>query len=103
MERPLEWLPKTRGVARIIRGRWETKPWGEEEEVIKPVAMLPYCSTIVGRLEHLLCRINIKTVFCPLTKISQMMALVKNPLGLNVPGVDQIPCACGWCYISQMG
>lgn len=32
-------------------------------------------------------------------KIGQMKALVKVPLGLNVPGVYWISCACGQCYI----
>lgn len=31
------------------------------------------------------------------------MMPVKDPLGLDVPGVYKVPCRCGACYVGQTG
>lgn len=51
-------------------------------------------------------RAKIKTVFCPSplpVKVDQLMNQAKDPLGMKVPGLDHVPCACGQCYIRQTG
>lgn len=65
------------------------------------LAVLPYCSSISNR--GVLKRVNIKTAFHSLKKISQCMQLMKDSLGLRVPVVYKIPCVCGSSYIGQTG
>jgi hypothetical protein len=45
----------------------------------------------------------IKSVGLPHLKLSSLLHLVKDHLGLRTPGVYRIPCECGRVYIGQMG
>lgn len=63
--------------------------------------VIPYCGTITNRLSSLLLhQRKIKSISRPSVKIKQLMKPVKDTLGLNVPGVYKIPCACRF-YITQ--
>lgn len=75
---------------------------GEEEKVIKAVVMLPYCSTVAGHIERMLCGASIKTVFRPMSMISQVMT-GQGSTGSLYTGLFQIPCACWQCYTGQTG
>lgn len=44
-------------------------------------------------------RRNIRTISRPPLKIKHVRRLVKDLLGLNVPGIYKIPCSCGLSYI----
>lgn len=65
--------------------------------------MLPFCGSVTTHITRVLNHKNIRTVTCPAQKITDCMGSVKDPLGLHVPGVYQIPCACGKSYIGQTG
>ena len=51
----------------------------------------------------LLSKYDIKAVFHPPAKISQLLRPVKDDLGLRMPGIYKIPCECGKVYIGQTG
>ncbi|KDR11794.1 uncharacterized protein LOC110836755 [Zootermopsis nevadensis] len=56
-----------------------------------------------NRISRLLARHNIKSVGLPPKKIPSFLRLVKDDLGLKMPGVYSIPCECGKVYIGQTG
>lgn len=74
-----------------------------EDDMIKSVAVIPYCGTIMNRPSRLLYCTGIQTVSLPLVKIKQLLRSVQDHLGLNILGVYKISCACGLYYIGQMG
>lgn len=83
----------------IIRGRLKSCRNEERinrkgKEVIRRVAVFPYCSSVHNHVEQLFRRVAIKTLFCPTRKIGQMMQPVKDPLGLAFPAVYRILCSC---------
>jgi hypothetical protein len=49
----------------------------------------------------MLAKHNIKSVAMPPKKIHNYLPPVKDPLGLRIPGVYNIPCECGKVYIGQ--
>jgi hypothetical protein len=65
--------------------------------------MLPYQKAITNKISRLLAKYNIKTVHIPQKKNIHMFRLVKDELGLKVPGLYQIPCECGKAYVGQTG
>lgn len=87
-------------ICRVIN-RGQSKSVREEE--IKGVAVIPFCGSTSNRMTRILAHHNIKTVTRPFLKIKDLMRLVKDPLGLHVPGVYQIPCACGKVFVGQTG
>lgn len=72
-------------------------------EETREVAVIPYHSTVSAQIGGMLRRVNIRTVFCLLLKVYQLMNPVKCLLGLTVCGVYLISCTCGQCYIGQTG
>jgi hypothetical protein len=56
-----------------------------------------------NKISRLLARHNIKTVHIPKKKNIHMLRMVKDDLGLKVPGVYWIPCECRKVYMGQMG
>lgn len=62
-----------------------------EDEDIRGVAVIPFCSSVSNQVVRLPRRHNIKTVYA------------NNPLGPDVPGVYKIPCTCGSVYLGQAG
>lgn len=59
------------------------------------VAVVPFCGTITNWQMGLLRRKNIKAVARPPLKIKHLMCIMKDPLGLNAPGIYNTPCSCG--------
>ena len=62
------------------------------------VPLLPYIW-----LSRMLVKHNIKHVSLLPRKISSLLHLVKDHLGLRTTGVYSIPCQCGQVYIGQTG
>jgi hypothetical protein len=67
------------------------------------VAFLLFVGTIFNRISRLLARHNIKSFGSPYMKLSSLLHLVKDHLGLRTPGLYRIPCECGRIYIGQTG
>lgn len=61
-----------------------------------PSSVFNTCSDIITLKAH-------KNISCPQTKIRQMLRSVQDSLGLRVPGVYKLPCACEAYYIRQTG
>jgi hypothetical protein len=53
---------------------------------------------VSNKISRLLARHNIKTVHIPKKNI-HILRMVKDDLGLKVPGVYWIPCECGKVYV----
>jgi hypothetical protein len=64
-------------------------------------AFLPFVGTVFNRISRVLARHNIKSVGLPHMKLSSLLHLVKDHLGLRTSGVYRIPCECGRVYIKQ--
>jgi hypothetical protein len=67
------------------------KPKLNDEKPIS-IALIPYKKTIMNKICRLLAKYNIKIVHIPRMKNMHMLRLVKDDLGLKVPGVYRIPC-----------
>jgi hypothetical protein len=67
------------------------------------VAFLLFVGTVFNRISRVLARHNIKSVDLPRMKLSSLLRLVKDHLGLRTPGVYRILCECGRVYIGQTG
>jgi hypothetical protein len=65
------------------------------------IARLPYNKTYCNKISRVLQKFNIRTVHIPWKKTIQTLRSVKDELGLNVPGVYQIPCECDKVYMGQ--
>lgn len=63
----------------------------------------PCCGVVTNRITWVLQRKNIRTITRPIQRIRDLMGSVKDPVGLRVPGVHQVPCSCGTVYIRQTG
>ncbi|KAJ4443844.1 hypothetical protein ANN_05631 [Periplaneta americana] len=57
----------------------------------------------VHDLRDLDCKLNIKTIHKPQSKIRSHLRQVKDSQGLRTPGIYKIPCECGEVYIGQIG
>ena len=66
-------------------------------------AFSPYAGKVSSKIGRVLSKYDIKMVFQPPAKISQLLSPVKNDLGLRTPGIYKIPCDCGKVYIGQAG
>jgi hypothetical protein len=62
------------------------------------VAFLPYVGSIFNCISRVL-SLHIKSVSLPPRKISSFLWLVKDDMGLKMPGVYSIPCECNQVYI----
>jgi hypothetical protein len=67
------------------------------------IAFLPFVGIVFNRINRVLARHNIKSVGLPHMKLSILLRLVNNHLGLRTPGVYRIPRECGRFYIRQTG
>ena len=77
---------------------------GRIDMVDPPVstAFLPYIQGTTDRIGRILGKYNIKSIFKPLTKVSDLLPSIKDKLPpLTAPGVYSIPCACGSAYIGE--
>jgi hypothetical protein len=60
------------------------------------VATIPFTQDTFDRFGMLLARFNIRNVHIPVKKENMhLLRLVKDALGLNVPGKNSILCECG--------
>ena len=73
----------------------------EEKERPTATALLPYVSTVSGKISRILSRHNIRTIHLPPKKIRSSLFHPKDPAGLKVPGVYRIQCECGEVYIGE--
>jgi hypothetical protein len=64
------------------------------------VAFLPFAGTVFNRISRVLARSNTKSVGLPHMKLSSLLRLVKDHLGLRTPGVYRTPSECGRVYIA---
>lgn len=85
-----------------VRKKWVIRT-EEEDEPTRGVAAIPFYHTVTNRLARLLHRRQFRTVTYPYKKWRQYLQAVKDPLGLNVPAVYEVPCECGTKYIAQTG
>ncbi|CAK9820318.1 hypothetical protein ANTPLA_LOCUS10552 [Anthophora plagiata] len=68
------------------------------------MVFLPYIKGTTDRIAKILKQNNIKTIFTPHTKISQILTTPKDPYPrLASSGVYKIPCTCGKVYIGETG
>jgi hypothetical protein len=67
------------------------------------VAFLPFVGTICNHISRVLARHNIRSLGVPHMKLSSLLRLIKDHLGLRTPGVYRIPYECGRVYIGQTG
>jgi predicted GIY-YIG superfamily endonuclease/uncharacterized protein (UPF0335 family) len=74
-----------------------------EESLDKHYAVLPFLKGIHNKLNRIFRIYNIQCIFVPNKKISHMLRTPKDTLGLRMPGVYEIKCECGACYIGQTG
>lgn len=73
----------------------------DEEESTRGVVVVSFCGTVTNRLTRLLWRKNIRVIARSPLKIKQCMHILKDSLGLNAPGVYNIPYSWGHSYIEQ--
>jgi len=70
------------------------------QEPTRSTAFLPYVEDVTDRIERLLRRHNVKTVFKPTHQVSDLLRSVKDARDpLSTAGVYKIPCSCGSAYI----
>jgi hypothetical protein len=70
-------------------------------ELPTSVALLPFVSITFKHISWMLSRHSSKSVGLPPRKITSLLWPMKDDLGLNTPGVYNIPCKCGQVYIGQ--
>ncbi|XP_011859918.1 PREDICTED: uncharacterized protein LOC105557319 [Vollenhovia emeryi] len=74
-----------------------------EKEKIKAV-VLPYVRGTTDRISRILSKHNIKAIFKPCNKLSQMLPNPKDRRPpLTAPGVYKVPFSCGKVYIGETG
>ncbi|XP_011862457.1 PREDICTED: uncharacterized protein LOC105559054 [Vollenhovia emeryi] len=74
-----------------------------EKEKIKAV-VLPYVRGTTDRISRILSKHNIKAIFKPCNKLSEMLPNPKDRRPpLTAPGVYKVPCSCGKAYIGETG
>jgi hypothetical protein len=85
---------------RTLRPKIST-PREDADPVAK--AVLPYVSTVSGKISRILRRFNIATIHRPAIKLRQLLVHPKDPVGLKTPGIYSVPCECGKIYIGETG
>lgn len=60
--------------------------------------MIPFNNTVSTKIGKILGKVGIRMIYNPHPTPKDQV-----DCGLRVPGVYQIPCACGRCYIGQTG
>jgi hypothetical protein len=68
------------------------KPTLREDADPVAKAILPYVSTVSGKISRILSRHNIATIHRPTSKLRQLLVYPKDPVGLKIPGVYSVPC-----------
>lgn len=63
----------------------------KEGDIIKGVAIFPFCGSVTNRITHIAQSQNIKTVTISYKKIKDLLNSVEDPLGLRVAGFYEIP------------
>lgn len=88
-------------IHRTISRHYNPKAKGETKPSIS-TAFLPYIQGITDRIGKVLHKHNIKTIFRPHSKISDLLPSVKDKIApLLSQGVYRIPCSCGSVYIGE--
>ncbi len=62
---------------------------------------LPFVKGSTDKISRLFRKYNVKTVFSPAQKISDILPSTKDSLPLHVEGVYKTPCSCGKVYIGE--
>ncbi|XP_032686437.1 uncharacterized protein LOC116851269 [Odontomachus brunneus] len=76
----------------------------DEEREKKKTAVLPYLQGITEPISRILDKHDIKIIFKPHRKISQLLPNLKDHKSfLETSGVYKIPCSCGKVYIGETG
>ena len=92
-----------RDINKALRKINSNKSNDQPKKDYKGRAFIPYVGTVSSKIGRLLSKYDIKAVFRPPAKISQLLRPVKDDLGLRTPGIYKIPCECGKVYIGQTG
>lgn len=72
----------------------------EENNIRDKKAFLPYIPKVTDKIERLLRKVGIKTIFKPTRKIKDCLRSAKDKRDpLATPGIYRIPCTCGKVYI----
>lgn len=89
-----------------------------DQEKNKECLLIPFGGATFSRVERLVSKYNLYSVFHPLVKLTQLLCPMKDitlmsyerktlmshvSLGLHVPDISSIPCTCGRVYIGQTG
>jgi hypothetical protein len=75
----------------------------QPENKSNSAAFLPSFGAIFNSISRVLARHNIKSVGLPQMKLSSLLCLPKDHLGLSTAGVYRIHCECGCMYTGQTG
>lgn len=62
---------------------------------------MPYAGPLSAKISRILLKYDIKSIFCPPSKIGILLGSVKDDLGLRKPGIYIILCQCRMSYICQ--
>jgi len=62
---------------------------------------LPYVKGTTDKIERILRKHELKTVFKPMNKLQTLLRPVKDIIPLATPGVYEIPCSCGAVYVGE--
>jgi hypothetical protein len=79
------------------------RPHLDQPDEPNSVAFLPFVGTILNHISRVLAQNNIISVGLPHITLSSLLHLVKDDLGLSIPGIYRIPCECSRVYMGQMG
>lgn len=70
-------------------------------KVDRQPVFLPYIKGITDKIGTVLKNLSIKTVYTPLSKMSQRVRTAKDVIPFQTPGVYKVDCSCGSSYIGQ--
>jgi hypothetical protein len=88
---------------RQIHRALNRRPHVDQPDKPNSVTFLPFVGTIFNCISRVLARHNIKPVGLPHWKLSSLLRLVKDHLGLRTPDIYRIPFECGRVCIGQTG
>ena len=95
---------KKRDITNTINRHLNPHPRNPKTVTSNSVAFLPYIPGITDRINKILRKSGIKTVFKPPSKIGHLLPSPKDKLNpLSSKGVYTIPCSCGAQYIGETG
>ncbi|XP_046389267.1 uncharacterized protein LOC124158128 [Ischnura elegans] len=67
----------------------------DEERPPASEAILPYVSTVSGKIARILSKHNIRSIHLPPGKLWDQLVRAKDPIGLKTAGIHRIPCEFG--------